>query len=73
MWDRAQAAGHAQVDDDGGVVVEVDNEVLGAPADTADSASRDPREDIFTPVGTQDTGKIADTQRLNVMTDDLVD
>ena len=38
------------MDDDGRFVVEVDNEVLGAPADAEDGASRDPREDVFGPV-----------------------
>ena len=73
MGDRAQPAGHPQVDDDGGVIVEVDNEVLGAPADTADGASCDPRQDVFDPVAAEDAGKIADTQRADALTDDLVD
>ena len=73
MGDRAQPAGHPQVDDDGGVIVEVDNEVLGAAADAADGASFDPREDVFDPVAGEDAGKIADTQRADALTDDLVD
>jgi hypothetical protein len=71
--DCAQPAGHPQVDDDGGLVVEVDNEVLGAPADTENGASRDSSEDVLDPVGGQDAGKIADTQRADALTDDLVD
>ena len=62
MWDRAQPAGHPQVDHDGGVVVQLDNEVFGAPVNTADSASCDPREDVFDSVVREDAGKIADTQ-----------
>jgi hypothetical protein len=73
MWNRAQPAGHPQVDDDGGLVVEVDNEVLGAPADTENRASPDSSEDILDPVSGQDAGKIADTQRADALTDDLVD
>ena len=73
MGDRAQPAGHPQVDDDGGVIVEVDNEVLGAPADTADDASLDSGQDVFDPVAAQDAGKIADTQRTDTLTDNLVD
>ena len=73
MGDRAQPAGHPQVDDDGGVVVEVDNQVLGAAADTADGASLDPGQDVFDPVAAEDAGKIADPQRADALTDDLVD
>jgi hypothetical protein len=61
------------VDDDGSLVVEVDNEVLGAPAHAADNASRDPGEDVFDSVVREDTGKIADTQGADAFTDDLVD
>src|SRR5215217_1918134 len=73
MGDCAQPAGHSQVDNDGGVVIEVDNEIFGAPADTPDNTSLDPGEDVFDPVAGQDAGKIADTQRTNTLTDDLVD
>ena len=73
MRDHAQPAGHAQVDDDGGVIIEVDNEVLGAPADAADDASCDAGADVFDPVRGQDAGKIADTQRADALADDLVD
>jgi hypothetical protein len=73
MGDRAQPAGHTQVDDDGGVVVEFDNEVLGAPAHSADGASRDSCEDVFDSVAGEDAGKIVDTQRADALTDDLVD
>ena len=73
MWDHAQPAGHPQVDDDGGVFVQIDNEVLGPPADTTDSASRDSGQHVFDPIAGQDLGKIADTQRADALTDNLVD
>jgi hypothetical protein len=73
VGNRAQPAGHAQVDDDGGVVIEFDNEVLGAPADIADSTSREPGEDVFDSIAGEDAGKIADMQRADALTDDLVD
>jgi hypothetical protein len=73
MRDRAQPTGHPQVDDYGGVIVEVDNEVLGSSADTADGASLDPGEDVFDPVACQDAGKIANPQRPDTLTDDLID
>ena len=73
MWHRAQPAGHAQVDDDGGVIVEIENEVLGAPADTTHGASFDPSQDIFDSVIRENAGKIADPQRADPLTDDLVD
>jgi hypothetical protein len=60
------------VDHDGGVVVQLDNEVFGAPANTADGASCDPRQDVFDSVVREDAGKITDTQRVNALTDDLV-
>jgi hypothetical protein len=61
------------VNDDGRVIVEVDNEVLGASANTADGAPLDSSEDVFDPVARQDAGKIANTQRPDALTDDLVD
>ncbi len=73
MGDRAQPAGHPQVDDDGGVIVEVDDEVFGAPADTAYGAARDPGENVFDSVVREDAGKIADTQGADMLTDDLAD
>ena len=73
MGDRAQPAGHPQVDDDGGVVVKLDNQVLGAAADTAHRASFDPRQDVFDAGTGEDTGKIGDPQRADPLTDDLVD
>ena len=73
MWDRAQPAGHPQVDDNGGIVVEVDDEVLGAPADTADRAPFDPGQDIFDSLIGENAGKIADAERADPLTDDLVE
>ena len=72
-WDRAQPAGHPQVDDNRGIVVEVDDEVLGAPADAADSASFDPGQDVFDPVIGKNSRKIADAERADPLTDDLVE
>jgi hypothetical protein len=73
MGDHAQSAGHPQVDDDGSVIVEVDNEVLGAAADTADDASSDPSKDIVDSVVREDAGEIANPERADPLTDNLVD
>src|SRR4051812_40743148 len=62
-WDRAQPAGHPQVDDDGGIVVELDNQILGAATDTTHGASFDPRQDIFDAGTGQNAGIIGDPQR----------
>jgi hypothetical protein len=72
MGDRAQSTGHPQVDDDGSVIVEVDNEVLGAAADTADDASSDPSKDIVDSVIREDAGEITNPKRANSLTDNLV-
>jgi len=72
-WHHAQAAGHPQVDDNSCIVVEVDNEVLGAPADTADCASFDSGQDIFDSVIAENPGEIADADRADPLTDDLVE
>ena len=61
------------MDNDGGVVVEVDNEVFGAPADTTDDASFDPSQDVFDSVVRKNARKIADREGVDPLTDDLVD
>ena len=61
------------MDDDGGFIVEVDNEVLGAPSDAADDPSFDPGQDVFNSVTGEHAGKIIDPQRADPLTDDFVD
>ena len=61
------------MDDDGGVVVEVDNQVLGAAADSTNGASFDPGQDIFDAGTGENAGKIGDPQRADPLTDELVD
>jgi hypothetical protein len=60
------------MDDDGSVIVEVDNEVLGAAADIADGSTFDPSQDIFDSLVREDAGEIADPERADSLTDDRV-
>jgi len=60
------------MDDDGSVIVEVDNEVLGTAAHTADDASSDPSKDIVDSVIREDAGEITNPKRANSLTDNLV-
>jgi hypothetical protein len=73
VWDHAQPAGHPQVDDDSSVIVEVDNEVLGTPADTTNDTSFDPNQDVFDSSIGENARKITDPERADPLTDDLVD
>ena len=70
---HAQPASHPQVDQNGGLVVEVDNEVLGAPADTLHDAPLDSRQDVFRSIITQDAGEIAEAERVDPLPDEFIE
>ena len=71
--DDAQRPGHAQMDDDGGAVVQIENEVLRAAADFRHGPARDPRLEIFEPLLAQHAGKVAEANGVDLAADDLVD
>ncbi len=73
MGHGAQPAGHAQVDNDGGSVIENDDEVLGAAADVLDDAARDASEYVFAAMTVKNSGEISDFERLDALPDDLVE
>ena len=50
---------------DGGVIIEIENEVFGAPADCHAPMTGNARQYVFDPFVAEDTGKIDDTERLN--------
>ena len=61
------------MDHDRGAVVEIDDQVLGAPADALDNSPPNMRQNIVDALITEDPGEIADMQRVDALTNDLVD
>src|SRR4051812_27257777 len=70
---RAQATGHAQMDDDGGAIIELENQVFRSPADCDDLMTGNARQDILEAFVAEDTGKIDDAERANPTTDNAID
>lgn len=62
MRHRAQSPGHTQVDDDRRAIVEINDQVLGAPPDAMDNPASDPCANVFNALVPQDSGKISETQ-----------
>lgn len=73
MRDGAQPAGHAQMDDDRGAVIEVQDEVLRPPPDALDDAVLNARQNVLDTLAAEDAGEGADTQRVNALTDKFGD
>ena len=59
---RAQSSGHPQVDDDRGAIVEINKQVLGAPANALDSTPVDTGKNILGALVAEDSREFAEPQ-----------
>ncbi|MFN8592989.1 MAG: hypothetical protein U0031_16155 [Thermomicrobiales bacterium] len=70
MRHHTKHAGHSQMDDDGGAIVEFQNEVFRAAMDIDNSMPDDTRLHIIEPLFAENAGEITQVDAFNAATDD---
>jgi hypothetical protein len=61
------------VNDDRGAIIEVDEQILSAAADAPHRPTSDAGENIVYTLAPEDSGEITHSQRVDALTNDLVD
>lgn len=69
-WQQRKPAGHAQVDHDGGIVIEVKEQVLGAAPDILKCSPLNALQNVFWRIRAEHAGEIANVQADDLLTDD---